>query len=244
MLRIGLCDDSADFRRLFSKTLKELCARIFPAELEYEICGGFGSADEVLSYIEQNEIDVLFLDIDMPKMSGLELAKRLISKNDKTVIAFVSGYDHYVYEVFEFSPFAFLRKDRLKSDLTKTLTRLVQRFTRTKPVIKLSTADGSFSVCPDDVLYVRTKGNYYICVIKNGAELKCRGTMNDAETLFADCDFFRVHSAYIVNLHHIQRFDRGEIRVGDNCVKIPVAQRRLAEFRAAYAGYNMRSLQI
>lgn len=45
MLRIGLCDDSADFRRLFSKTLKELCARIFPAELEYEICGGFGSAE-------------------------------------------------------------------------------------------------------------------------------------------------------------------------------------------------------
>ena len=244
MLHIALCDDNVEFQRLFYNALKELCGKIFPENLEYEIINGFGSAEEVLSYTEHGEIDVLFLDIDMPKISGLDLARRLVFKNEKTVIVFVSGYDQYVYEVFEFSPFAFLRKNKLESELPRTLTRIREKFAGPDKTVKIVTPDAKITVDADDVLFVYTKGNYYFCRMKNGRELKCRGTLTDAEKLFCTFDFFRVHSAYIVNLSHIKRIEKNDIYVDRDSEKIPIAQRRLAEFRAAYARYTMRSLQI
>lgn len=244
MLHIAICDDSAEFLHLFYNMLTKLCAKVFCDKLEYEIADGFGSAEQVLSYIEENEIDVLFLDIDMTRMSGLELARRLISKNEKTVIVFVSGYDHYVYEVFEFSPFAFLRKNKLESELPRTLDRILEKFAGPDKSVKIVTPDAEVTVDADDVLYVYTDGNYYFCRMKNGTELKCRGTLTDAEKLFCKFDFFRVHSAYIVNLAHIKRIEKNDIYIDKDRDKIPVAQRRLSDFRQAYARYTMRSLQI
>ena len=77
MLRIAVCDDNKEFQILLINALNNFCERIFPKTLTYEISEGFNSAEDVLKYIENDDIDVLFLDIDMPGIGGLELARRL-----------------------------------------------------------------------------------------------------------------------------------------------------------------------
>ena len=244
MIHIALCDDNIDFQKVFRDLLNNTCKNVFPKTLRYDILESFGSAEQVLLYVEKEIIDVLFLDIDMPGIGGLELARRMTKKNDKTVIVFVSGYDHYVYEVFEFSPFAFLRKDRLCNELPKTLKRIAERFDKSNTDVEVLTVQGMCTVCARDVLYITTKGNYYICYLKNGSKITCRGTLNDTEDLFVPFDFVRVHAAYLVNLHHIQKYEKADLFVGEDNVKIPIAQRRLAEFKQAYAQYTMRSFQL
>lgn len=244
MIHIVICDDSAEFQATFSDALKKNCAEIFPKTLRYEIIESFSRARQVLEYAEKDPIDILFLDIDMPDMSGLELAKRLVCKKEDTVIVFVSGYDHYVYEVFEFSPFAFLRKDRIGIELPQTLKRIADKFDRVNYDVTLNTVSGAFTVCARDVLYICSKGNYYTCCMKNGKELSCRGTLADAEKLFFPFDFSRVHSAYLINLHQIQKIEKNTVYVGMDMARIPIAQRRQAAFKQAYAQFTMRDLHI
>lgn len=244
MIHIAICDDSAEFRTTFSKALIKNCREIFPETLRYEIVNGFENARQVLDYAEKEPLDILFLDIDMPGMSGLELAKRLICKKEDVVIVFVSGYDHYVYEVFEFSPFAFLRKDRIGIELPQTLKRIAEKFDRANYDVTLDSVAGAFTICARDVLYIGSAGNYYTCYMKNGKELPCRGTLSDAEKFFSRFDFSRVHSAYLINLHQIQKIEKGTVYVGMDMAAIPIAQRRQAAFKQAYAQFTMRDLHI
>ena len=211
---------------------------------QMDLVEGFTEALAALEWLKNNSVDIAFLDIDMPGIGGLELAKRMMLKNENTVIVFVSGYDHYVYEVFEFSPFAFLRKDRIFNELPKTLSRIADRFDKANTDVKIMTVDGICTICARDVMYVSTKGNYYTCFFKNDTHLTCRGTLNDAEQIFCQFDFIRVHAAFLVNLHHIQKYEKSHLYVGSDSIKIPIAQRRLVEFKQAYAQYTMRSFQI
>lgn len=244
MLTIAICDDSSEFRRIFQNAIKKLTKDIFPKSLQNIVFVDFNQSKKVIDYLETDTIDILFLDIDMPEMNGLELAKQLVWRNADTVIVFVSGYDKFVYEVFEFSPFAFLRKDRIFDELPKTLARIAEKLERKSTDVEIVTVDGTCTVCARDMLYIKSKGNYYYCCDKTGKQLTCRGTLSEAESLFCKYDFFRVHSAYLVNLYHIRRIDKSDLYIGLNNEKIPIAQRRLADFRKVYAEFTMRNFQL
>ena len=103
MIHIYVCDDSVEFRRIFDQTLTKLIPANFSETLEYKIEDSVGNGEQLLKRIETKPVDVVFLDIDMPEMNGLELAKRIIRINKDIVIVFVSAYDHYVYQVFVLS---------------------------------------------------------------------------------------------------------------------------------------------
>lgn len=244
MIQIAICDDNTEFRRNLDIALQKLCPEIFPKDVSYQLGISLGSGKDVLRYIERKWIDVLFLDIDMPEMTGFELAKQLLEKNPEICIVFVSGYDHFVYDVFEFQPFAFLRKERISLDLPKILHRLADKYDTEKKATKVNTVKGEQEIDTREVLYIKSQGNYYILYLRNGRELSCRGTMRDAEGIFSSYGFFRIHSAFLVNLDHIERLERTCVFVGKENDQLPISQRRLKEFRRAYAAFTMESFSI
>lgn len=124
------------------------------------------------------------------------------------------------------------------------MARIAEKLEKKSTDIEIATVDGTCTICARDILYIKSKGNYYYCYDKAGKELVCRGTLSEAETQFGKYDFFRVHSAYLVNLYHIRKIDRSDLYVGLNNEKIPIAQRRLADFRKVYAEFTMRNFQL
>ncbi len=244
MLHIYICDDSVEFRRIFDQTINNLARQIFPKTLEYKIEDSVGSGKELLKRIESKSIDVLFLDIDMPEMSGLELAKKITETNKDTLIIFVSGYNHYVYEVFDFFPFAYMRKDHLIDELPHVLKRIADKFDKQNHMISLSTVKGDIKIDERDIVYISSNSNYYELKTIHGKTLVCRGTLREAESVVNGEEFFRIHSAYIVNMNHIQKVDQNEIFVTNEKTSLPVAQRRLAEFRKAYSEFTLRSFNL
>lgn len=244
MLNICVCDDSIEFIRVFVNQLDFMCRKYFSKNLQYTVCGAFNTASEVLNYLDNSEIDLLFLDIDMPEMNGFDLAKRVSVKNPEIMIVFVSGYDHYVFEVFEFSPFAYLRKMKILEDLPRILKRIDEIAARKNIRLEIDTVKGHISVSVKDVLYIKSDGNYYTIITRAGDKIICRGTLTSAEKHWINYDFFRVHAAYIVNLEHIQSVRNNELTVGIYNEVIPISQRRLALFRKIYAAFTMRGFDI
>lgn len=243
MIHIYACDDSIEFRRMFDQTLSKAVLAHFSKTLDYRIYDSVGSGKELIEIMEDKPLDVLFLDIDMPELNGFELAKRITSKNKDAIIIFVSGYDHYVYQVFEFCPFAYLRKSHILDELPSVLKRISDKFDYDNRTISLTSVAGNVKLDSRDIIYISSEGNYYIVQTITGV-FKCRGTLNEIEELFSRFDFYRIHSAYIVNLNHIQLVRQNEVLVSNMKRPLPVAQRRLSGFRAAYSEFTMRSFNL
>ena len=244
MLNICICDDSIEFIRVFVNQLDFMCKKYFSKDIKYELCGAFNTASEVMNYLNDSEIDLLFLDIDMPEMNGFDLAKRVSAINPDVMIVFVSGHDHYVFEVFEFSPFAYLRKTKILEDLPGILKRIYEAVARKNIRMEIDTVKGRTSIPVKDVLYMKSEGNYYAIITYVGDKIVCRGTLSYIEKELGEYDFYRVHAAYIVNMDHIQSFRNNELSIGVYNEVIPISQRRLASFRKAYAAFTIRRFDV
>lgn len=243
MIHIYVCDDSVEFRRIFDQTLDKLIPACFSKDLDYIIEDSVGSGEQLLKRIENKPMDVIFLDIDMPEMNGLELAKKITAINKEALIVFVSGYDHYVYQVFEFFPFAYLRKSHILDELPTVLKRISDKFDYDNRIITVRSINGEIKLDVRNIIFIKSEGNYYY-IQTNTNTHKCRGTLNEIETLLSNFDFYRIHSAYIVNFNHIQKITQNEIFVSNQKNSIPIAQRRLSSFRVAYSDFTIRSFNL
>lgn len=97
------------------------------AELDsIELCGAFGIAAEALEYIEENPVDVVFLDISMPEMDGMEFANILLEQGSLAKVVFVTGYGEYAVEAFELNAVDYLLKPISRERLAKTVQRLAK----------------------------------------------------------------------------------------------------------------------
>lgn len=111
-----IVDDEALARRRLSGLLSELEGAT--------VCGSFGAAAEALDYIEMNSVDVVFLDISMPEMDGMELANRLLDRDSTVQFVFVTGYEEYAVAAFELDVADYLLKPVSRERLAKTMGRL------------------------------------------------------------------------------------------------------------------------
>ncbi|WP_378954669.1 response regulator [Pelosinus sp. sgz500959] len=120
ILKTILIDDERPALKVLEHLLKQYN--------EIQILGSFTNSEEALEMIYNNYIDLVFLDIDMPKTNGIEIAKRIISANLNTNIIFVTAYAHFALEAFEVNATDYIMKPVSKKRLDTTIERLSKKF--------------------------------------------------------------------------------------------------------------------
>ena len=159
------------------------------------------------------------------------------------MIVFVSGYDNFVYESFDYFPFAYLRKEKIADELPKTVKRIKEKLSEQTKYIILATPNAEIKTDVKEILYFESRKNYYVAHLTDGREYSCRGTMAKLENDTRELGFFRVHSAFIVNLEHIERITNdGYVQTGGD--EIPVAKKRTREFRKAFLEHTRRRIGL
>ncbi len=241
MVKIVICDDNSEYLNKVSKLVEAECLKISDEDVSFEICSAFEKGADVLEYAKRQSFDVLLLDIDMPGMSGFELAKVICAEYPDMIIVFISAYDNYVYDSFEFSPFAFLRKSHMESELPRVLKRIAEK--ALKSMIKLSFEDksGSFTVPADEILYFESSHNYFYIYCTNGKKYKLRGTLSEVEEKTKGYNFIRIHSGFIINIEKVSKIVSNYSVIIENA-ELPISQKMLAGFKKAYMSYTRRSI--
>lgn len=242
MINIAVCDDNHQFAGLLLQHLKKLSAYKIPPRIDCRFTPAFSSAKEVLEYLKGGAIDVLFLDIDMPEINGFELAKALCESNPDTVIVFVSSYEEFVYSSFEYCPFRFLRKSHLAEELDITFQKVIEKCILNSESLLFNSTDGEIVLRVKDIIHFEGQKNYYVIKTVSGAEYKCRGTMSSVEDYAKNYDFFRIHSAYIVNLEHIESINNDGFIVTKKGQRLSVSKKRASAFKDAYMQYIRRRI--
>lgn len=218
MYRFAVCDDNpadADYVvRLIEEWNK---AAGLPLET-----GRYSSAEAFwFAYEEDNSFDVLFLDIEMGNMSGVELAKRLRQAGAGLQIVFITGYMEYIAEGYDVEALHYLIKPVTGGKLNTVLDRAVERLKMRENTLTLTLADGVVRLSLYEIRYLEVQKNYV--TLHAGEEYSVKRTLNElAEEL--DESFYRIHRSYIVNLRFVKRISRTEVTLKDGTV-LPLSRK-------------------
>lgn len=243
MLNIAICDDDLFFGNQLISKVRLFCARELPEHIICDTAPYFNNADRVLAYLKEgNRINIILLDIDMPGTNGFELAWQLNRLYPDILIIFVSAYDNFVYSSFDYNPFSFLRKGHLGEELFPTLRKAVDKCLYIEKSLAFDTTDGEQVLRVKDILFFESDKNYYVIHHSGGQQYKCRGTLSDVEKRMEEFDFYRVHSAYIVNLDHIRAIRSNTILTVTDGQKIYISAKRFQDFKKAYMKFSRKRL--
>lgn len=116
MLKIAAVDDEYHVLERFERMLSE--------SVEVEICGLFETGNALLAYLDGHHLDAVFLDIEMPGLSGLALAEQILALNHDIQIVFVTAFNQYAIDAFEVQAIDYILKPLSEERLMKTLSRL------------------------------------------------------------------------------------------------------------------------
>lgn len=237
-LNIAVCDDD-------EIVCEAICSRLCKI---LKNCGISASCDKYVSPVALykniegglRKYDVLFLDIDMPKLSGVELAKALRKNENEADIIFVSNREDKVFETFPVHPFGFIRKNNFTHDLNDTMRSYINAKIIGNSYAVFKTANNSVTrkVKVSDIVYIESF-RYKQCVyMADGEQFEIHMTMKELEANLEQYDIVRVFQGYLVNLKYVQRIERTGVVVNyKDGVTINISRDKVQELKAIYLNY-------
>lgn len=227
------------------QTLRYDLARLCP---QVEVIAESTFGEDAVQKINTLKPDLVFLDIEMPGMSGFELLRRLMPISFEVI--FVTAYDQYAIQAFRYATLDYLLKPVVGEQLKEAIARVMAhrhvpdqsfqfdtllhnlRDGLRSPRIALPSGRGMDFVNTEDILYCMAESNYTHVRVRDGKKYTCSKTLKDIEHLLEGLTFFRIHQSYLINMQHVQRYlrDDGGYVVMSDGFRIPIAKRRKEEF--------------
>ncbi|MEP6846893.1 MAG: LytTR family DNA-binding domain-containing protein [Panacibacter sp.] len=239
MLTAIIIDDEMKGRIALKQKLNDYCTDV-------QLAGEAENGVEGIKLIEKMQPDIVFLDIEMPRMDGFEMLHRLAEKNFH--IIFTTAYDQYAIKAIKYAAFDYLLKpvdiDELKLAVSKIYTQ--QQIHTGKKLelldqnlhknnfnkIAISTLEGLLFFNVSDIIHLEANSNYTNIYFSNRPKLIASKTLKDFEELLPADIFFRTHHSHLINLNFIKKYIKGdggqiELQNGDY---VDVSRRKKEEF--------------
>lgn len=205
MYKFAICDDEqADLA--YVKEIIEQWVKVRGSSAEIKT---FPSAESFLfTYEEEKDFDILLLDIEMGKMSGVELAKLIRKENKSIQIIFVTGYMEYISEGYDVEALHYLLKPVTKEKLHQVLERAAGRIQVQERVLLLETSGEMRRIPLYEIEWLEVQKNY---VTIHGAE--DYSIKRSLKEMSGELDerFFQIHRSYIVNLSCVKKITKNEV---------------------------------
>ena len=183
---------------------------------------------EAMEYLNKNEVDLIFLDLNMPKLKGFDFLK-ILSAPPKIIVT--TAYKEYAIEGYELNisdyllkPFSF---ERFLKAVNKALNSTTKSTSPTPTVTNNNNSKNIFlrsnkeyiQVNIDDILYLESAGNY-IKVLTSNETITIRGKISDFLSTHSNDDFLQVHKSFAVAIKHIKSVKGNQIFIGENSIPI------------------------
>jgi|SRR5450432_1252448 len=218
-LKAILIDDELNSLQNLQFKIQEYCPII-------KIVAQTQNPEEAIQFIRQYKPDVIFLDIEMPKMSGFKMLEQ-VDDIDFEII-FITAYNHYAINAIRISAFDYLVKPVAIEELQSTIDRLSQSTViktreRADTLLKnlanpksqddqiaIPTTDGLEFIQIKQIIRIESSSNYSKLFLQEGPQLLVTRQLKDFEELLSDYRFYRVHHSHLINLNYIAKYIRGD----------------------------------
>jgi two-component system LytT family response regulator len=236
-----LIDDETSSLENLEQKVREFCPEI-------KILSSINNPEEAIFLIRHQKPDVIFLDIEMPRMNGFRMLNEL--GNYSAEIIFTTAYHHYTIEAIRMSAFDYLMKPVSIPDLQAAVQRLKKNLhqpTQEKlDILKQSLSNGISQenkiavatseslefIVIKDIVRIESSSNYSRIHLQNGPSILVTRQLKDFEAMLTPYRFFRAHNSHLINLNYIKRYFRGDGGkvVMENGDEVDLARRKKEEF--------------
>lgn len=233
MINIAVTDDEPEMLELVSRRVSEEFSK---TGMQFTV-SRFDTGSGFLGAFENGTgFDILFLDIKLSDCTGMELARKLREAGSRILIVFVTSFDNYVFEAFDYEAQGYLRKSELDERLGLTVKRLVRKYNEDHREIMLNNQDGQIKIAVNDIAYFESHAHTITMFGFDGGEFLFTGSLSKLEKEYRAFGFFRVHSGYLVNMYHVYSIEKNDavIRLVNKEIRIPISRSKLRGFRDAY----------
>ncbi|MBQ7057762.1 MAG: response regulator transcription factor [Firmicutes bacterium] len=213
MAIIAICDDNEIQLKAAAEAVREY-DRTLPEDAVRFSVRTFTSAKQLWFEMADRKIaDLFLLDIDMPELSGLELAEKIRKIGPRTLILFLTSHTEYALQGYKVDAFRFIPKDRLKEELPEALGAAARELTKTREYISFS-EDGILVRVPlDEILYVqRSLRLLEIHTLHQGILSSRKGIREFYDQLGSD-RFLFIDRGTFVGIDHIEKIDHAELTI-------------------------------
>ena len=232
MINIAICDDErAEITYLASLVRKWAAARGFDARLsDYESAESF-----LFTYEDKKPVDILLLDIQMKKMDGVELARRIRRDNEIVQIIFITGYPDFFAEGYDVSALHYLMKPVKEDKFYDVLDKAASRLHNAPRMIIFPKTGGDIKINADDILYAEVISHTVVLYLVKGKE-EFQMRISDMENLLGE-GFFKCHRSFIVSMKYVRRVTKTAMAL-NNGREIPLSRNLYDAANQAFINYN------
>lgn len=219
MISAIIIDDESKGRLALREKLAAYCPQV-------EVLAEASNGQDALLLIRHHSPNLIFLDIEMPRMNGFEMLNEIAEKHFH--IIFTTAYDQYAIKAIRYAAFDYLLKpidiEELKTAISNINTREddqvkkqvdllhqhIQQPRRLLSKLAIPTQDGLMFYDINDIVHLEANSNYTNLYFSNKTKIIASKTLKEFEELLPDDIFFRTHNSFIINLNFIKRYIRGD----------------------------------
>jgi two-component system, LytTR family, response regulator len=246
MIRTIIVDDEPSAVNVLALLLKKKCKE------DVEVVATSTSPFEGKALIEQHHPDLVFLDIEMPGMSGVDLLRSFTNPTFRVI--FVTAFDAYAVEAFRLSALDYLLKpvegddivravNKIKSDINRNENTISSQLQQLEKILMHNTSSAETKigigmaekivfVNISDIIYCEANGSYTSVFLQDGTRLVASKSLGDFELQLGEHKFFRIHHSSLINMKRVKEFQRhdGGYVIMENGKQLEVSQRKRKDF--------------
>lgn len=231
---IGICDDELQICKIIEKKIRTILHKLYGDDDEYFDIRVYCSAKDLLEKIEN--IDIVFLDVEMPEMDGMEAGKIIFERNPECRIIIATSNEKRYSEAFRFYAHRYLNKPLQQEEIREAIVSAVSR-TVGNSTIEVYQNKIKYNIAQNEIYYIRSYNGYIQIYTANNVFTK-NVSLEQMEKELDDRLFFRIHRQYIVGFKNISGFFKNIVKM-INGEELEISRRNRIKFERAYVEYDL-----
>ncbi len=232
MFKIAICEDNKDF----SSELKSIIeSKFLQNDIKCEI-NSFYAGEELIQDVLKGKYDIIFFDIELPGLSGIDTAKKIRELDRDTIFIFITYLNEKVYEALDLSIFHFIRKSHFDKEVDIILDALIKKLEYLTEKYPFTVDDNIIYFKLNDILYFEVLNRELLIHTKDNTYTSNLRSLKDIPFNLKDKRFSEIYRGVVVNLNHVKDFIENKVFLSnDNTLFI--SRRKIKDFKEKFYKY-------
>jgi DNA-binding LytR/AlgR family response regulator len=231
VLNVAICEDD----NIFMDRVRTIVDSYFKGNKYKVDIDEYSDGEEIVRGVihDETKYDIIFFDIDMPRLNGIEAA-RLVREVDKDfILIFLTSLDEEVYKVFELDTFRFIRKSNFDEEIYPVLESVLKRVSENSTRYEFKTKDGTVKLPITEILYFNMVNRRINIKTLTSTYITTKTVFKEIEESLSNKGFISIYRGMMVNINLIKRINKDTIEL-DNGEILQVSRYKLPELRKAF----------
>ena len=232
-MQIAICDDEVAVSEV-TKSLLQQWAIHRSISLSVHC---YENGDALILAQKSECFDLIFLDVLMPLLNGIDTAKELRKQNQNVPIIFLTSSKEFAFDSYEVKALQYLLKPVSPNQLWSIMDDFIALIKNQKEIFVARTSDGFCKITLEDTNYLEAQNKSILVFPHNGTSIEIRELFSRCEEIFTlEQGFFRCHRSYIINLNFVNQFTKNSVTMTDGTT-LPISRNRFLAFKESYFTY-------